>query len=230
MTIAAAQLPTRNDARTMETRARLVDSTIDALIELGFAKTTGVEICRRSGLTRGALNHHFPDFADLLVDTLVELYTRLLAVKAVVDCGRLEAVLRASYERVIQPEFKAVIELWLASQNDPEFGSRLAAAIHENAPLFSPAMVLQLGEGFGVDQGVNQGVNHGVDEEGETLYYTMTETLIGIGLGRAVGRGESLAHEARVLGMLQSMARDYDQTLAKAAKNNPTLVKPQEQT
>lgn len=204
MSLASTATGNRNDARSVATRARLIDNTIDALVELGFAKATGVEVCRRSGLTRGALNHHFPDFADLLVDTLEILYARLLGVATHADCGPLERLALASYERVVQPEFKAVIELWLASRNDPEFGARLADAIQQSAALFSPAMVLSKIDGAGLNDAA-------VDHEVEAAYHTITEALIGIGLGRAVGRGQAMAHEELVLGSLCAMAREYDQ-------------------
>ncbi|WOJ92017.1 TetR/AcrR family transcriptional regulator [Congregibacter variabilis] len=187
-----------NDARSTATRARLIDSTVDALVELGFAKTSGVEVCRRSGLSRGALNHHFPDFADLLVETLQTLYARLLDVKLQATLGPLERVVLESYERVSQPSFKAVIELWLASRNDPEFGGRLASAIELGSTLFSPQALLA---------GVS-GVR--IDAECEALYHTICEALIGIGLGRAIGGGDAMDHERSVLAVLQKMARDYD--------------------
>ncbi|WOJ97909.1 TetR/AcrR family transcriptional regulator [Congregibacter brevis] len=203
----------RNAARSSATRTRLIDSTIEALVDLGFAKTTGVEVCRRSELTRGALNHHFPDFADLLVETLQVLYARLLEVDLDAEGGVLEKVLLSSYERVTQPEFKAVIELWLASCNDPEFGARLAAAIQQSAVLFSPAMVLSTAGGTSADH------------EDDALYFTITETLIGIGLGRAVGRGEGTAHEASVLGQLRSMAREYDRASLAAESTKQRVLK-----
>lgn len=215
MNLARASSGNRNDARSIATRLRLIDNTIAALIELGFAKTTGVEVCRRSGLTRGALNHHFPDFADLLVETLETLYARLLDVAIEAHCGPLERLVLASYERVAQPEFKAVIELWLASRNDPEFGARLVDAIQHSAALFSPAMVLSGADGAGLDSA-------GINQEGEAVYHTITEALIGIGLGRAVGHGHGMAHEELVLGRLTAMAREYDQGLPMASIGRPT--------
>ncbi|MDP5053271.1 MAG: TetR/AcrR family transcriptional regulator [Congregibacter sp.] len=197
MTISNVHRLNRNDARSAATRARLIESTIAALIELGFTKTTGVEVCRRSGLTRGALNHHFPDFPDLYVATLGSLYERLLDVRLDLDCSPLERVVLESYERVSRPEFKAVIELWLASRNDPEFGSRLALAIEQSAELFSPDAMLADASGLPVDEAM------------AALYRTITEALIGIGLGRAVGRGESMAHEASVVAVLCELARSY---------------------
>ena len=188
-----------NNARSIATRARLVACTIDSLVDLGFTKTTGVEICRRAEMTRGALNHHFPDFADLLVDTLDQLYHQLLNLKIDGNTGLLEQITLEGHLRVTQREFKAVIELWLASRNDEAFGTRLTEAITQGSELFSPEMVLARKR------------EHKRLKEFEAIYRTITEALIGIGLGRAISGGKPMAHEVTVLQWLQKLARKYDQ-------------------
>lgn len=50
----------------------------------------------------------------------------------------LEQIVRSGYKNVIQPEFKVVIERWLASQNDPDTGIELAKEISESFSSFSP--------------------------------------------------------------------------------------------
>ena len=193
-----ANVQNLNDARSNATRARLIAATVEALIEVGFTKTTGVEVCRRAQLTRGALNHHFPDFSGLLVETLQSIYLQLLTIKLSLDVGSMERILLEGHARVIRPEFKAVIELWLASTNDKEFGLRLAQTMELGAELFSPQMMLD-------DK--KQAVD---SKESEAIYRTIFEALIGIGLGRAIGEGEPLAHESMVLQFLQNMAQTYD--------------------
>ena len=199
MTTATTLSDNLNDARSLATRARLINSTIDALVEIGFTKTTGVEVCRRAQLTRGALNHHFPDFAELLVATLEQLYGQLLDVKADANTGLLEQLTSEGYLRVTQREFKAVIELWLASTNDKDFGKRLAQAIEQGSKLFSPEMVLIRKR------------EHKRSKDFEAVYRTITEALIGIGLGRAINGGTPMAHEPMVLQTLQKLARQNDQ-------------------
>lgn len=188
-----------NEVRSSATRELLIASCIAALIEVGFSKTTGVEVCRRANLTRGALNHHFPDFVELLTATLQSLYQQLLAIEVDAKVGPLERITLQSHNRVTQPEFKAVIELWLASRNDATFGARLAQAIEQSAQLFSPEMVLA---------GVSKTKR---SKAFDARYRTIQEALIGIGLGRAVGNGDPLAHESMVVGVLIDLAREYDQ-------------------
>ena len=188
----AQTLTNLNDARSQATRSRLVQATIDSLIEYGYSKTTGVEICRRAGVTRGALNYHFPDYSALLIDTLREVYTTL---KVEPDASSLERVVRSGYKNVVQPEFKVVIELWLASQNDPEIGDKLARAIAESAYAFSPKSLRRAGIG---------------EPAANAIYYTLFELLIAIGLGRATSGGKASAHEHMVFETMLDLARQQD--------------------
>jgi len=195
----AQTLTNLNDARSQATRSRLVQATIDSLIEHGYSKTTGVEICRRAGVTRGALNHHFPDYSALLIDALREVYTTL---KVEPDASSLERVVRSGYKNVIQPEFKVVIELWLASQNDPEIGDKLARVIAESAYAFSPKSLRRAGIG---------------EPAANAIYYTLFELLIAIGLGRATSGGKASAHEHMVFETMLDLARQQDSL---GVKNN----------
>lgn len=188
----AQTLTNLNDARSQATRSRLVQATIDSLIEHGYSKTTGVEICRRAGVTRGALNHHFPDYSALLIDALREVYTTL---KVEPDASSLERVVRSGYKNVVQPEFKVVIELWLASQNDPEIGDKLARVIAESAYAFSPKSLRRAGIG---------------EPAANAIYYTLFELLIAIGLGRATSGGKASAHEHMVFETMLDLARQQD--------------------
>src|SRR3954471_19580098 len=71
--------------RRDETRKALLDATVESLIEVGFARTTTLEVQRRAEVSRGALLHHFPSKAELLVaavDHLAEMRARELKLLA----------------------------------------------------------------------------------------------------------------------------------------------------
>jgi len=54
---------TAEDAR--RTAQRLVEVATEVFIERGFAATSMTEVCRRAGVTRGAMYHHFGDKTSL---------------------------------------------------------------------------------------------------------------------------------------------------------------------
>ena len=76
--------------RTTSMRMRLIGATIESLVERGYAHTTAVEVCRRAGVTRGALLHHFEDLSALFEASLEWLYQDIgrSSVDATPDCRR----------------------------------------------------------------------------------------------------------------------------------------------
>lgn len=189
-----------NEVRSAATRAALVDAALDALVEVGYARTTGVEICRRAGVTRGALQHHFPAFGQLLASALGAAYDRLLAPVAVPpEVGPLERWVHQAEARVGAPEFKAIIELWLGSQNDPELSEVLAEAMAQGSLLFDPSMIL------------SSEVPRG-DDRSERIYRTINEALVGLGVGIATNGGRQLGHHDAVVETLLDLARSTDAT------------------
>lgn len=72
----------RTQAQRREaTVARLIEAATEALIEVGYARTSVQEIARRAGLTQGALFRHFPSRIELMIrvaedvgDGLLELF------------------------------------------------------------------------------------------------------------------------------------------------------------
>src|SRR5947209_726184 len=77
--------PRTQAQRRDETRRALLDAAVESLIQVGFARTTTLEVQRRADVSRGALLHHFPSKAELLVaavDHLAEMRARELKVLA----------------------------------------------------------------------------------------------------------------------------------------------------
>jgi AcrR family transcriptional regulator len=67
-----------NVERSAATRARLLDATLDCLVELGWAGTSTTEVVRRAGVSRGAQVHHFATKEDLVLATVEHLMARRL--------------------------------------------------------------------------------------------------------------------------------------------------------
>jgi AcrR family transcriptional regulator len=119
--------PRRTQAeRTAETRSRLLDATIECLIEQGYVGTTTLAICKRSGVSHGSLQHHFGKRDALLGAALEHVYGRLRdrVVKRLealpVGEPRVEAMVDVMWDGFGAREFKAVLELWIAAANQPD--------------------------------------------------------------------------------------------------------------
>lgn len=119
------------DERSAETRAKLIDVTIDSICERGLQNATTAEIARRAGVSRGALQHHFHNKADLLVAVL-EFICRQFAsgVADIADrskslearCDDLVRVLWAIYG---SRAYAAAIEVVLGARSDRETYARI---------------------------------------------------------------------------------------------------------
>src|SRR5690349_22287634 len=77
MTAPAIATTRRSNAeRSAATQTRLLDATIECLIERGWAGTSTTEIVRRAGVSRGAQVHHFPTKDDLVLAAVEHLLAR----------------------------------------------------------------------------------------------------------------------------------------------------------
>jgi AcrR family transcriptional regulator len=119
----AARVP--QEERTRAMRARLIDATVELLVERGFAATSTTLVCERAGVSRGALLHHFPAKNDLVV-AAVEHVTeaRVAELAAAAERGlppgsrRTRAVLDLLADHFTSPVFTAALELWVAARTD----------------------------------------------------------------------------------------------------------------
>ena len=117
------RVPQEERSRAM--RARLMDATIECLVERGFGGTSTTLISERAGVSRGAQLHHFPTKNDLVVAAVEHLTevrgAELAARAATVPRGphRTRAVLRMLGDHFASPVFIAALELWVAARTDP---------------------------------------------------------------------------------------------------------------
>ena len=69
------------ETRRKDTRQRIIDAVVESVTQVGIHRTTGKEIARRSGLTWGAVQHHFGDkdgIFDAVLDSSLETFTGYL--------------------------------------------------------------------------------------------------------------------------------------------------------
>src|SRR6188472_1874086 len=74
----AAPPGTPRNERRARTISRLLDATIDSLVEVGYTATTVRGVAQRAGVSQGATTHHFPQRRDLIGAALDEIANRLI--------------------------------------------------------------------------------------------------------------------------------------------------------
>lgn len=114
------------EERRNETRALLLDVTIECLFELGYAGTTTTEVADRAGLSRGAQLHHFGNKQQLVVAAMEQLFQRRLEEfrqgleQLPEGADVVEAAVRLLWKIFSGPTYYAYMELVVAARTDPE--------------------------------------------------------------------------------------------------------------
>ena len=115
--------------RRAATQAKILDATIDALVAVGYGGTSTPEICRRAGVSQGALFRYWPTKGDLLADAAAHLLGRVTTAYEQAFTGRgvgVREALEALWETYRQPDLQAAMELYVAARTDPELAAALA--------------------------------------------------------------------------------------------------------
>lgn len=143
--------------RSETTRAKLMDATVQCLVELGYAATTIAEIQDRAGVARGTLLHHFPAKSDIFVAAMSHLATtRIARFRREAELippaqNRFAALVDLAWRDLNSPTFFAALELWVAARTDTELRDALIPVERELfAGVHEPIRQL-VGERFATD-------------------------------------------------------------------------------
>ena len=120
-------------ARAEATRNKLLEATVSALAERGYAGTTTQEVCRRAGCSRGTLLYHFSKREDLLVAALDfvlnERVRSFVADHQELAQGDVEDFLRALWRQWQGPALAAWLELAVAARTQPSLREPMRATM-----------------------------------------------------------------------------------------------------
>lgn len=188
------------EERTATMRTRLLQATIECLVEHGYVGTTTTAVVARAGVSRGAILHHFPTKADL-VATAVE-YAFELRVEAFRknfarlprDEGLVEAVLDALWKEINGPTYFAWLELVVAARTDPALRKKVAPI----AALWTEGIDTAFREIFGVPRSADK---HPIALAPVVTFTTME----GLALEK-IARADDPSLEKRVLRALKTIA------------------------
>ena len=117
------------EERSSATRVKLMDATIECLIELGYGGTTTTEIVRRAGVSRGAQVHHFPTKAELVRNAVAHLAAKreqeLRTEFATLRRNDVSGAIDLLWSGYAGPLFAAVLELIVAARTETELAAVL---------------------------------------------------------------------------------------------------------
>lgn len=118
--------------RKAETRARILTATVESIGEVGFQRTTSTEIARRSGVTWGAVQHHFGNKDGILGAILEDSFNRFSEglLKAFEDLGkstsltrRIDVFIDSAWSHFDTAHYRATFEILLEDSASRKAGA-----------------------------------------------------------------------------------------------------------
>ncbi len=126
---------TQNE-RSTDMRGRLLEATLECLTTLGYAGTSFSTIANKAGVSRGALQHHYPEKNYIVAGALEILSNRLLedflpqAVVMPRGSNRIAFVLDRIWLATLTGAIAAVADIRNAARTDPELRAMLLPMEH----------------------------------------------------------------------------------------------------
>lgn len=122
--------------RSAATVTKLLNATIDAIVELGYTGATTREICQRAGVSQGGLFRHFSTRRDLVVAAVerlseVQLEQLTTLLRAHPESSRDDALARLRVVRstMRQPSSLVLLEVVLTARTEPELVDSLRSVL-----------------------------------------------------------------------------------------------------
>ena len=145
--------------RREDTIARLLDASIDTIIEVGYARASAKVITQRAQVSDGALFRHFPTMGDFMAATAQEAGRRLIewgvtrVAELPADKPSLEEALTIFRDATANPTNTVIQELAVAARTDEKLRETLSdvmavyiATIQETVRPLIPHEIAAAGE------------------------------------------------------------------------------------
>ena len=175
--VAPARVP--QEERTRAMRQRLLEATVECLVEVGWSGTSTTLVSSRAGVSRGAQLHHFPTKNDLVVAAVEHLSEvrgqelRSAARQLPVGKRRTRAVLEMFADHFTSPVFAAALELWVAARTD-ELLREAVAPLEQRVGREAHSIAL---DALGVDE---------ADPRARALVQATLDLVRGLGLANTI--------------------------------------------
>jgi AcrR family transcriptional regulator len=131
------------EERSAQARAKLIESAIAVICKNSFANTTTQQIAAHAGMTRGAIQHHFSERAELYASILEEVEQQWVQSfsDAVADSeasieARIDHLMDGVWGVASSPAYRATLDICMNSRADPKLQSRVEKNIQKSGALF----------------------------------------------------------------------------------------------
>lgn len=127
--------PRKEQDRSVRTRERLLDATLDVIFEEGWSGASTTRICERAGVSRGAQTHHYPTKVELLlaaIERASRAHGELVSSKTeqlTPDAHPLRTFFELVWDAMLDERYSGSwLEALTAARTDPELRERVQTA------------------------------------------------------------------------------------------------------
>ena len=192
--------------RSADTTTKLLDATAACLAEIGYGRTSTTEICRRAGVSRGALLHHFPSKAALLAAACEHIFdSQVEEFRAVIEAvpqgaDRIDVAIDTLWSMFKGDTFTAWHELINAGRTDPELQPHVALVAGRVRETISATWTDLFEAPAGADRATAE-----LHQVAPSLIFAL---LQGLAVTRMTGMPGATAEATRVLDQIKRSAND----------------------
>ncbi|MFN3200774.1 MAG: TetR/AcrR family transcriptional regulator [Bradymonadia bacterium] len=160
----------RQQEKSAEARRRICEATLACLAEYGYQGTSTTRIVQQAGISRGAMQHHFPTKHEVIVATAGHLIRQVIGA-AERKARRLQAgpegfraFIEYLWARLFDTQqYDAVLELMLAARTDEALRAQLLPTLAQTNTLIEERL---------------SALAHGADGEDPALLLAMTRFML----------------------------------------------------
>jgi AcrR family transcriptional regulator len=136
--------------KSAQTRLRMLEAGVDALVEGGYAGLTTAQVAERAGVSRGAMHHHFATRIDLVgavVDHIFYQRMRLFLDEYLAMMAQrrgeelIDLATEAHWRSVQTREYAAYLELAVAARTDAELNLAFEPAARRYDEVWTAEMI-----------------------------------------------------------------------------------------
>lgn len=120
----------KQEQKTERARKTICEATVDCLADVGYSETSINRVVERAGVSKGALQHHFPSKEELMASTAAYLLARPIEHSLKDPSADVRERLLAIWDRLTNTRaYLALLEILIAARTDKVLHARIAGSL-----------------------------------------------------------------------------------------------------
>lgn len=141
-----AQTLGKQESKSVKMRNTVCKAAVSCLYELGYNETTISRIVERAGVSRGAVQHHFPTKEDLITATAERLLERSMDFSATGSSkgkagSTADELMKAWVNLINTKQYQALLEILTAARTDKRLRERISPILQRWNAIIDQQMV-----------------------------------------------------------------------------------------